>query len=110
MVQFNKESKRYVVRGFVEPGYEAVYDRFCSHFESGVEECAQVCAFVKGKVVVNSLLETWKQPYIRIGEIVPVLTLTAPTGPAAPSQCPFRVRTGHPIIARELDRKRTPRG
>ena len=38
-------------------------------------------------------------PYIRIGEIVSVLTLTAPTGPAAPSQCPFRVRTGHPIIA-----------
>ena len=25
--------------------------------------------------------------------------LTAPTGPAAPSQCPLRVRTGHPIIA-----------
>ena len=42
---------------------------------------------------------TSANPYIRIGEIVPVLTLTAPTGPAAPSQCPFRVRTGHPIIA-----------
>ena len=36
---------------------------------------------------------------VTVGEIVPVLTLTAPTGPAAPSQCPFRVRTGHPIIA-----------
>ena len=53
MVQFTKESKHYVVRGLVEPGYEAVCDRFCSHFESGVEECAQVCAFVKGKVVVD---------------------------------------------------------
>ena len=64
--------------------------------------------------VVPDEKETWKvrfmKPYIRIGEIVSVLTLTAPTGPAAPSQCPFRVRTGHPIIARELDRKRTPRG
>eukprot|EP00927_Polykrikos_kofoidii_P077744 TRINITY_DN7465_c0_g1_i4.p1 TRINITY_DN7465_c0_g1~~TRINITY_DN7465_c0_g1_i4.p1 ORF type:complete len:451 (+),score=47.32 TRINITY_DN7465_c0_g1_i4:70-1422(+) len=35
------------------PGYEKVRDLFVKHFEDGIEECAQLCIFVKGRKVVD---------------------------------------------------------
>lgn len=42
-----------VVRGFVEPGYESVKEVFQKIIDDGMEDKAQVSAFVDGKLVIN---------------------------------------------------------
>ena len=41
------------VFGTVAPGYESVRERFERHVSDGMEDCAQVCAFVHGELVVD---------------------------------------------------------
>ena len=41
------------VEGFVAPGYELVAEKFLQAFKDGIEENAQLCANVRGKVVVD---------------------------------------------------------
>ena len=70
--------------------------------EGGIHGLKHACLTnkqVQGGFAVVLLEDVYNLALYTDREIVPVLTLTAPTGPAAPSQCPFRVRTGHPIIA-----------
>lgn len=43
----------YTIQGTVAPGYEAVRDLFERHFADGVEDKAQVCAYVRGQKVVD---------------------------------------------------------
>jgi hypothetical protein len=40
-------------KGYVAPGYEAVREVFERHLQSGVEEHAQCCSYVKGVKVVD---------------------------------------------------------
>ena len=47
-----------VVMGTVAPGFEAVRALFQQHVSDGIEECAQVCAFVRGEKVVD----LWASP------------------------------------------------
>eukprot|EP00928_Gymnodinium_smaydae_P031938 TRINITY_DN23275_c0_g1_i1.p1 TRINITY_DN23275_c0_g1~~TRINITY_DN23275_c0_g1_i1.p1 ORF type:complete len:456 (-),score=52.25 TRINITY_DN23275_c0_g1_i1:296-1663(-) len=41
------------VYGHVDPGYEKVRETFLAHFHDGVEHCAQICAYVRGRKVVD---------------------------------------------------------
>ena len=42
-----------IIKGKVAPGYEKVVDVFKRSFVRGLEENAQVCAYVKGREVIN---------------------------------------------------------
>ena len=42
-----------LLKGKVAPGYEKVVDVFKRSFVRGLEENAQVCAYVKGREVIN---------------------------------------------------------
>ena len=44
----NKQKKRYIFDGTVAPGYESVEKLFRQHFIDGAQNCAQLCAHVKG--------------------------------------------------------------
>lgn len=42
-----------IIGGFVKPGYEPVRECFERHFENHVNQCAQVCVFVRGEKVAD---------------------------------------------------------
>ena len=47
------QKKRYIVTGYVAPGYESVKETLESILRDGMEDKVQTCAFVDGEVVVN---------------------------------------------------------
>lgn len=50
--------KEYRIRGFVEPGFEPVVERYAKLFDEGVEKNSQLCIYHEGRKVVDIWGET----------------------------------------------------
>ena len=63
----DSQEKQYEIQGTVAPGFEPVRAMFEQHFQDGVEDKAQVCAYVRGLKVVD----LWGQKKLNQGKEEP---------------------------------------